>query len=346
MTDLAEALLGWYGQAKRILPWRDRFDPYKVWVSEIMLQQTRVDTVIPYYERFMEAFPNVKALSEAEESVYLKLWEGLGYYSRVRNLVKGAKMVQDVYHGVIPETKKELMAIPGIGDYTASAILSFAFGERTVTVDGNLIRVYARLAGDAIVPNEESSKKACYDFFLPHIDESNSRDFNQALMDLGELVCLPNGNPKCLSCPLSKYCRAYKEGKQTSYPLPKKKIEKKIEHRVVFALLYRNKVALFKRTNKGLLSGMYEYLNVIDEDRLDPKLLLEKENIPCKSLISLGKAKHVFTHLVWEMEGYACVVDQPLEGVIFATKNDLLNTFALPNAFAYFTRILCDDYLK
>ena len=179
MSELSKALLDWYDVHHRVLPWRETKGPYRIWVSEIMLQQTRVETVKPYYLRWMEAFPNIKALAEAPEEAYLKLWEGLGYYSRVRNLAKGAKAIQEQYLGVMPETKKELLSIPGIGSYTASAILAIAFGEKEIAVDGNLIRIYARLTKSSIVPNDVSSKKACEDYLLQHIDEDRAGDFNQ-----------------------------------------------------------------------------------------------------------------------------------------------------------------------
>lgn len=345
MSELSDALLTWYAANKRDLPWRETYDPYRVWLSEIMLQQTRVDTVIPYYNRFLKAFPDVKALSHAEEDQYLKLWEGLGYYSRVKNLVKGARLVQEEYLGIIPDKKEELLKIPGIGEYTANAIMAFAFGEPVVTVDGNLIRVYARLDAASIVPNDSSSKKACDGYFKGHVTEENSRDFNQALMDLGELVCLPNGEPRCHICPLRACCKANQLGTPMAFPLKKKKIEKRIEHRQVFILIYRNNVALFKRPDQGLLAGMYEYLNVSGEDNLKPEKTLQNLGIHCNEIIHIGKKKHVFTHLIWEMDGYVCVLDKPCDAT-FVSKSELKNRYSVPSAFAAFTQILLDDYLR
>ena len=346
MNELSSALLAWYEKAKRRLPWRDSFDPYRVWVSEIMLQQTRVDTVIPYFQRFMADFPNIKILAEAEEEHYLKLWEGLGYYSRVRNLVKGAKMIQEEFLGVMPEDKVSLMKIPGIGDYTSNAILAFAFGEPVVTVDGNLIRVYARLAASSVVPNDASSKKLCEDYFLPHVTKENSRDFNQALMDLGELICLPNGEPRCLECPLARFCKAHQQGEPTKYPLPKKKVEKRAEVRQVFLLIHDNKVMLWKRSDKGLLGGMYEFLNVQAEENANPEKTLQKLDIFCKTPIFIGKKKHIFTHLIWDMDGYVCYLDKPIDDAVSASRQDIIHRYTLPNAFSYFVEILFKDYLK
>lgn len=345
MSELSKALLDWYDVHHRVLPWRETKDPYRIWVSEIMLQQTRVETVKPYYLRWMEAFPNIKALAEAPEEAYLKLWEGLGYYSRVRNLAKGAKAIQEQYLGVMPETKKELLSIPGIGSYTASAILAIAFGEKEVAVDGNLIRIYARLTKSSIVPNDVSSKKACEDYLLQHIDEDRAGDFNQALMDLGELVCLPNGTPKCLQCPFARFCKAHLEGKETAYPLPKRKVEKRQEKRAIFCLIYQNKVLLFKRPNEGLLAGMYEYLNVQTDEKAKPEMILKNLNIPCKSLTLLGKKKHIFTHLVWDMEAYVGYLEKaPNEGVL-ASREDILDRYTIPSAFASFTELLLKRYL-
>lgn len=336
MTELSCLLLDWYNQHKRNLPWRTTHDPYRVWVSEIMLQQTRVDTVIPYYLRFMEAFPNIKVLSEAKEERYLKLWEGLGYYSRVRNLVKGAKLIQEQFKGVMPEDKESLLKIPGIGDYTSAAILSFAYGEPVVTIDGNLIRVYARLTASKIIPNETQSKKDAEAFLMKHIPNDRSGDFNQALMDLGELVCLPNGAPRCNECPLKDQCKAHLEKKETSYPLPKKKIEKKIEERSIFMLICDKKIALFKRPSGGLLGGMYEFLNIENKEGISPEKLLQNLNISCKNPIFLGEKKHVFTHLVWKMKGYICYVDSFPMGSVIADKEALLYHYTIPTAYSYF----------
>ncbi len=346
MSDLSKALLDWYDVHHRVLPWRMSKDPYRIWVSEIMLQQTRVETVKPYFLRFMETFPNIKVLASAPEEAYLKLWEGLGYYSRVRNLAKGAKLIQERFLGTMPETKEELLQVPGIGEYTASAILAIAFGEKEVAVDGNLIRIYARLNKASVVPNDASSKKACEQYLLQHIDENRAGDFNQALMDLGELVCLPNGAPKCDQCPFASFCKAHIEGKETSYPLPKKKVEKKRERRAIFCLIYQNKVLLFKRPADGLLGGMHEYLNVKLEGKKKPEQILKNLEIPCKTPMDLGKKKHVFTHLIWDMEGYVGYLEEAPKDGVLASREEILDRYTLPSAFSNFTDILLRRYLN
>ena len=232
LEQIVAPLLAWYGAGHRQLPWRETKDPYKVWVSEIMLQQTRVETVIPYYQRFMERCPDVTALAACEDGELLKLWEGLGYYSRVRNLKKAAQVICASYGGKFPETYEAVRALPGIGDYTAGAITSIAFGQARAAVDGNVLRVVTRLTQDS------------------------------RLMELGAVVCVPNGAPLCGECPLNALCGAYKQGTQMQYPVKKKKPERKTENKTVLLLLHQGQIALRKRGAQGILAGMWELPNI------------------------------------------------------------------------------------
>lgn len=335
---LTDSLLDWYSHNRRDLPWRNRPDPYHVWISEIMLQQTRVESVKAYYQRFLERLPTIQDFAEAKEDVYLKLWQGLGYYSRVRNLHKAATLIQEKYGGRLPDTYSDLVSLPGIGDYTANAILSIAYQKNAVAVDGNLLRVFARLEALPLQVEEPDAKKDCYAYFLPFLSK-RSGDFNQALMDLGELICLPHGIPLCDACPLRLFCKAHQQKKETDYPLPKKKTEKKTVKKTIFILRYDKSYLIRKRPDQGLLASLYEPFTI------DQKLTLEeaeetlrKEGFSFASLRYLGKARHVFTHLIWEMDGYEAILDAESErkGLILATEEELETIYSIPTAFSYF----------
>ncbi|MBT3321180.1 MAG: A/G-specific adenine glycosylase [Anaerolineae bacterium] len=260
MPELASKLLAWYHQNKRILPWRDSGNPYAVWVSEIMLQQTRVDTVIAYFERWMEKFPTIEKLADADEQDVLNLWEGLGYYSRARNLHKAAKIIAKEYRGELPESAQELIKLPGIGRYTAAAISSMAFGHDAAALDGNIRRVYARIFNiDAVVGTKEA-ETIFWDLVEDHLPEGEAGDYNQALMDLGATICTPR-SPKCEECPVQEFCKSYMLGIQEMRPVRKKK--KKVHHHIHAAavIVEDGKVLLAQRPQKGLLGGMWEFLN-------------------------------------------------------------------------------------
>lgn len=343
MHPITKDLLCWYEVAHRVLPWRNTHDPYAIWVSEVMLQQTRVDTVIPYFNRFLQAFPNIQALAEAEEEAYLKYWEGLGYYSRVRNLVKGARYVVEHFNGVLPENEASLLSVPGIGPYTAKAILSIAYGEPYIAVDGNLIRVYARLEQQAVIPNEEKAKKVCDAFLSGILEDADPGLFNQALMDLGELVCIPNGAPLCHNCPLQGYCKAHQAGKEQNYPLPKIKPQKKEEHRLVLLLIHQGKLILHKRPSTGLLAGMYELPNVLLDSPKGVKKAMQNLQISSKNPVFLGKRTHIFTHLKWHMQAYVAYIDEIPEGMVEASLTDIQHRYTIPNAFSPFINALLED---
>lgn len=335
---LTDSLLDWYSHNRRDLPWRNSPDPYHVWISEIMLQQTRVESVKAYYQRFLERFPTIRNFAEAKEDVCLKLWQGLGYYSRVRNLHKAAVLIQENYGGTLPDTYSELISLPGIGDYTANAILSIAYQKKTVAVDGNLLRIYARLEALPLQVEELGVKKDCYDYFLPFLSVRPG-DFNQALMDLGELVCLPHGTPLCDACPLRLFCKAHQQKQELDFPLPKKKTEKKTMEKTVFILRDGTSYLIRKRPDQGLLASLYEPFTIDQKLTLDrAEETLRKEGFSFSSLRYLGKAKHVFTHLIWEMQGYEVILDAESDrkDLIPATEKELETTYSIPTAFSYF----------
>lgn len=323
--DFAGALLAWYEQNKRDLPWRQGVTPYRVWVSEIMLQQTRIEAARGYYERFMAAFPTVQDLAAADIDHVLKLWEGLGYYSRARNLHRCAQLVCGQYGGEFPASFEELRSLPGIGDYTAGAIASIAFGLPEPAVDGNVLRVLSRLTrfGDSIAGDRV--KKQFRAELRARIPEDRAGDFTSALMELGETVCIP-GTPDCAACPLNAMCAAHMTGEETSYPVIPPKKPRRIEHRRVLLILCGEKTALRRRPEKGLLAGLWEYPN--DEE---PDIPAESE--PC------GEAKHIFSHVEWHMTGWILHSDAELPGYTWVTREERLS-LAMPEAFRYYSRVL------
>lgn len=288
-------LLQWYDYNRRILPWREEPTPYHVWVSEIMLQQTRVEAVKGYYDRFLMRLPDIAALASAEEEELLKLWEGLGYYSRVRNMQKAARIIVEQYGGEMPADYEKLRALPGIGDYTAGAVSSIAFGLPYPAVDGNVLRVMSRIVcNEADITKEETKRKLKED--LTTVLPARTGDFNQSLMELGAMVCLPNGKPLCEQCPVVHLCRAFHEGCETKLPVKPAKKERRIEKRVVYLISCGGKFLLHHRAKKGLLAGMWEFPNFPEEDELPDlgdKFIIKKRK----------KAKHIFSHVEWHMEG-------------------------------------------
>ena len=260
----ARELLIWYEQNRRVLPWREDPTPYHVWLSEIMLQQTRVEAGKAYYLRFIEKLPDIAALAAAPEDVYLKLWEGLGYYSRVRNLHKAAVTIMEEYDGVMPGTAAELEKLPGIGPYSAAAIASIAFHQPVVSVDGNLLRVFARMTEYGEDIKTPAAKKAALVYYEELIPAAGERpgDFNQALMDLGAGICLPNGEPLCGECPWAERCEAHRKHRETEFPLVPEKKARRIEQRTVFLITAGGRVAIRRRPHTGLLADLYEFPNV------------------------------------------------------------------------------------
>ena len=261
MKEDTKLLLDWYDAERRILPWREDPTPYHVWVSEIMLQQTRVEAVKDYYARFLSTLPDVASLAAADEDTYLKIWEGLGYYSRVRNMHKAAVTIMDEYGGEIPSTAKELQKLSGIGEYTAAAIASIAFQQPVSSVDGSLLRVYARRNLYRENIKDPAAKKVAYDYYMERMPEDRPGDYNQALMDLGATVCLPNGEPECFRCPWADLCEAHKQGVELEVPVVPAKKARRIEHRNVYRVHCGDVLLLSKRPDTGLLAGLYEFPN-------------------------------------------------------------------------------------
>lgn len=338
----ADDLLKWYDHAKRILPWREDATPYHVWVSEIMLQQTRVEAVKTYYDRFIKVLPDIRYLAEAEEETLLKLWEGLGYYSRVRNMKKAAQIIMDVYGGIMPSQYKELISLPGIGDYTAGAISSIAYGQRVPAVDGNVLRVLARLwgdGGDISIQSVRSRMREELSFQMP---KERPGDFNQALMELGATVCIPAGQPRCETCPWEQVCTAHKQGKEMEFPYKSPKKPRVIEEKTVLILRDAAKAALKKRPNKGLLAGMYEFPTLEGQLTTEEVIAcLKEEGLSVLKIEPLCESRHVFTHKEWHMKGYDVRVDELAEkknknGYIFVEQEEARDKYPIPSAYAVY----------
>ncbi len=339
-ADIAPRLLPWYDEHKRQLPWRMSPTPYRVWISEIMLQQTRVEAVKPYFERFMEALPDIPALAAVSEERLLKLWEGLGYYSRARNLKKAACEIMERFSGVMPETVEELLTLPGIGPYTAGAISSIACGRPAPAVDGNVLRVMARLFMDGRDMANQTVKRSVEAELSAAIPTDRPGDFNQAMMEIGAMVCLPNGAPHCEECPLSAICMAHAAGKELDYPKKAPKKERTVDEKTVLVILDEKKAAFRKRPDTGLLAGLYELPSLEGKKKQAEVLTLMKEKgLNPIRIRKLPAAKHVFTHKEWHMTGYAVWVDElepyegGWEGLIFADRRGL-DGIPVPSAFA------------
>ncbi len=347
LDEIALPILKWYDTERRILPWREDPKPYRVWVSEIMLQQTRVEAVKPYYERFMKALPDISSLAGASEEVLLKLWEGLGYYSRVRNLQKAARQVMEDYHGVMPSTNEELMKLAGIGSYTAGAISSIAFGQRTPAVDGNVLRVLARLRTDSSDITRPEVKRRIEMELQAVIPSDRPGDFNQAMMELGAMICTPNGVPKCKSCPLEALCMAHLTARQEDFPVKAAKKIRKQEEKTILILRKDDKVALKKRPAKGLLAGMYEFPALSGHLSAEEVLRkLKKMGVEAVYIKKLSPSKHIFTHKEWHMNGYLVKVDELTEGksaeegMFFVEKADIQERYPIPSAYAAYAEYL------
>lgn len=335
-TNLPEGLviplLSWYNEEKRDLPWRRDLTPYHVWLSEIMLQQTRVAAVLDYYRRFLDALPTVAALAACSEDALMKLWQGLGYYSRARNLQRAAKIITSDYGGVFPDDYAAIRALPGVGDYTAGAISSIAFGLPHAAVDGNVLRVAARLTADSrdiAAPETKRSVTAALEEILPR---SVPGDFNQALMELGATVCLPNGVPLCQKCPVREFCQAYRRDLTASIPVKAPKKARKAEERDVYLIFFDRRVALRQRPGRGLLAGLWEYPN-----ELSPSA----PPVSGKADFALT-AKHIFTHIEWHMTAYTveAETDALPEDWVWADRRDLAEKYSVPSAFQAFSHIV------
>lgn len=338
LREAVEPVIQWYRENHRDLPWRNTRDPYRIWVSEIMLQQTRVEAVKRYYERFLSELPTVKELAEVPEDRLMKLWEGLGYYNRARNMQKAARQVMEEYQGEFPHTYDTIRSLAGIGNYTAGAVSSFAFGIPKPAVDGNVLRVLSR-----ILASEEDVMKAGVRSWMERaveevIPEQNASDFNQGLIELGALICVPNGDPRCRECPAAGLCLAREKGIQTRLPVKAKAKARRIEKRTVLIFRDARGVAIRKRPSRGLLAGLYELPNV--EGHLTGRQAADYGKsiglMPVR-VRKLEDAKHIFSHVEWHMIGYEMLVDELEKScgaeMIFAKKEELETVYSIPSAF-------------
>ena len=341
-----EALLNWYRGNRRDLPWRHTKDPYRIWISEIMLQQTRVEAVKPYYARFLESCPDVYALAELPEDRLMKLWEGLGYYSRARNLQKAARKVVEEMGGEMPRTYEGLLALPGIGEYTAGAVASIAYDLPVPAVDGNVLRVLSRVSGSyADITNPET--KALYRKLLPAVIPVAAGDFTQSLIELGATVCVPNGEARCAECPLAEVCVARRQGLTDELPVRAAKKARRVEKKTVLLIRDGDRTALRKRPPKGLLAGLFELPNLeghLSADEL-PALIRDFGFEPLH-LERIEDAKHIFTHIEWHMIAYSVRIAPEFDGwhagsgMLLVPNGELHADYAIPSAFSAYVKYL------
>jgi A/G-specific adenine glycosylase len=343
--EIVPYLLHWFDYNARILPWREEPKPYYVWISEIMLQQTRVEAVKGYFERFVTALPDIPALAETEEEKLLKLWEGLGYYNRVRNLQKAARLVLQEHRGELPADYERLLTLPGIGEYTAGAISSIAFGIPVPAVDGNVLRVMKRIAGSFDDITKEAIKKELWKDIKAILPEDRPGDFNQSLMELGATICLPNGKPLCEQCPVMHLCRAFHENTTMQIPVKPAKKERRVEERTILLLEYQERYAISKRSGKGILAGLWELPGIsqrVEKAKLPE--VLKDIGLDYRSISELGRAKHIFTHIEWHMTGYHILLSQVpkeakiLSDLVWASQEEINEVYSIPNAFAAFLK--------
>ena len=342
-------LFSWYRREKRDLPWRENRDPYRIWISEIMLQQTRVEAVKPYFFRFFEHFPRISDLAAAPEEELLKCWEGLGYYSRARNIKKAAEILTEKYNGSFPESYGEILALPGIGSYTAGAIASIAFELPVPAVDGNVLRVLSRVTGSFDDILKQSTKKKMEALVSEVIQPGSAGDFNQALIETGAMICIPGGAPLCSQCPFFTVCAARSQGLTEKLPVKTPKKKRKIEEKTVLLLEYQDKIAIRKRREDGLLASLYEFVNVPGQlSAEEAGALLDQEVRP----EPLPEAKHIFSHVEWHMGGYFVSLKEMPESLpgeesgpaLFLTWEEIRKEYPVPNAFAVYKKYLDQRY--
>ncbi|MDF2951854.1 MAG: A/G-specific adenine glycosylase [Anaerocolumna sp.] len=356
-TNTIDYLLDWYDLNARILPWRENPKPYYVWISEIMLQQTRVEAVKSYFERFITTLPDIEALANAKEEVLLKLWEGLGYYNRVRNLQKAAKVIVEDYNKEFPGDYNALQKLPGIGSYTAGAIASIAFSIPEPAVDGNVLRVLKRVAESYDDITKEKVKKELEQDLREIMPKDRPGDYNQSLMELGATICIPNGRPLCEKCPIMHLCKAFRNGVQMQIPVKPEKKPRKIEHRTILLIEQDKTYAIRKRQEKGLLAGLWE-LPSLDGQLTEKKLVdyLITQELRYDKITPLGEAKHIFSHIEWHMTGYYVRIQcdeglreaenyhslKPslLSSCVFADTKKIETDYALPSAYGAFLKYL------
>ena len=349
--SLQTDLLEWYDINKRPLVFREHKDPYAIWVSEIMAQQTRIEAMLPYFERFVETYPDIVSLSEADDEKLNHLWQGLGYYSRVRNMKKAAIVCVNEYDGKMPDNKKDLEKLPGIGSYTAGAIASIAYGKPEPAIDGNVLRIFSRILALKEPVTSTTVKNTVRKEVRKILPDHHAGDFNQALMDLGATVCLPNGAPVCDRCPWENICMACKEGSPQDYPIKQPKKKRRKQKLSVLVILWEDKVFLHKRAQDGLLAGLWEFPNYEGASTTESVLRwMESKHFQGKLVKELGPKKHVFTHIEWEMQGYLIKTENP-DRELFEKEQwtevdiDMIeNDYAIPSAFAAYKEKLLNYY--
>lgn len=342
-SQITEKLLLWYRENARVLPWRSNPTPYYVWISEIMLQQTRVEAVKEYFNRFIKELPDIQALAQVEDERLMKLWEGLGYYNRARNLKKAANMVIEEFGGELPRNYEKLLTLSGIGSYTAGAISSIAYGLPVPAVDGNVLRVTKRLSAGYEDITKESVKKELFLQLKEDMPKEAAGAFNQALMEIGAMVCIPNGKPLCEKCPIAEFCLAYQQEVAMELPVKPAKKGRKIEEKTILVFEYQGKYGLHKRGDKGLLAGLWEFPGIegkLGIERLET--LLEEHKLKEYEMQLLGEAKHIFSHVEWRMLGYGIRMEKKCPSfeeqelfseLVWVNKEQLEKEFALPSAF-------------
>ena len=354
MIQAAPALIDWFSRNARILPWRvldekKHPDPYRVWVSEIMLQQTRVEAVKGYYARFMEHLPDVSALAKIPEDQLLKLWEGLGYYSRARNLQKAAKVIVEQYDGSLPDNAKELLKLPGIGDYTSGAIASIAFRQSVPAVDGNVLRVVSRILDshmDIARPDTKEEITRVLQEVFASVPAADARPdlFNQSLMELGATVCVPNGAPQCLGCPVSGFCQGYAKGTAPELPVKEPKKPRRIEEKTVLLLRYEGMTAIRKRPGSGMLAGMWELPNLDGHLPAEEALAAFDISSGCiEKAVPLANAKHIFTHIEWLMTGWEITLADTSncpKDWLWKTPQEIHSEYPIPSALKAYRKLI------
>lgn len=342
--EITNNLLGWYDLNLRDLPWRHTQDPYHIWVSEVMAQQTRISFLLAYYERFISRFPTILSLALADEADLLKVWEGLGYYSRAINMQKAAKAVISSFDGELPKTKEELLSLPGIGEYTAGAILSIAYNIPAPAVDGNVLRVFSRLERSRLDIQLASTKQTATEFVRALMPRDAASRFTQALMELGALICLPK-NPKCRECPVSSHCKAYRAGEQNVLPNKSPKAAPKMQNKTIIILRNTKGEILMRKRNEKLLSGLWEFY-AAEGSLSQAEVCAEMKGLghPLIEIKELGASKHVFTHIVWQMHGFDCQssADALPEGYHWIDETDI-KKLALPAALRFYTEKVISD---
>lgn len=337
-------LLTWYDQYKRDLPWRQDQEFYHVWLSEIMLQQTRVEAVKEYYTRFLKELPTIDALANVDDEKLMKLWEGLGYYSRARNLKKCAKQIQEL--GKIPNSYVELLKLAGIGPYTAAAIASICYQEKVPAIDGNVFRVMMRFLGSDLDITLPKTRQYLWQELLKSMPDQ-AGNFNQSLMELGATVCVPNGKPLCESCPLSQSCIAKKENRISELPRKAAKKERRIEKHTILLIVDYNEVALIKRPKKGLLASLYGFPSISGHvSKKEVLSFIEAHDLEALRILELPSKKHIFTHIEWHMIGYLIFVPNKSSAYIWTDYHHLKAEYALPTAYLNYEKELCETIQK